>query len=130
MTLFEIVALYTGLNILMLLFLSYRVIALRRSKNISLGHGDNEELHRASRVHGNFAEYTPFALIGLLLMASLSAAPLFLHGLGILLTFGRALHAFAITKGPSALNGRVGGMLCTFAVLAVEAAYLLYYAIV
>jgi uncharacterized membrane protein YecN with MAPEG domain len=129
MTLFEIVALYVGLNILILLVLSIRVIRLRRGNKISLGHGDNEDLLKAARVHGNFTEYTPMALIGLIVVAYLDGSPLLLHTLGGILTVGRIMHAVAITKGTRAMTGRVGGMMCTFAVLAAEAAFLLYYAI-
>ena len=129
MTLFEIVAFYIGLNILLLLILSVRVVRTRRRSKISLGHGDNEELLKATRVQGNFTEYTPFALIGLVMMAALNATPIVLHVTGILLTFGRVLHAIAITKGPKWMNGRVGGMMCTFIVLAFEAVYLIHFAI-
>lgn len=126
MTLFEIVALYVALNILLLLYLSLNVSRVRHASKISLGTGDNDALLKASRAHGNFIENTPLALIGLLLLASLQAAPLFLHALGILLTLGRVLHAVGLTKGRSGIKARQIGMLFTFIVFLLEALYLLY----
>lgn len=126
MTLFEIVAIYTALNLLLLVYLSFRVIGVRRANKIGLGDGGNDELLQRVRVHGNFTEYTPMALIGLFLMAGLAAAPLWLHGLGAALTLGRVLHAFGLSKNKGPSNPRVAGMLITFAVLLTEAGYLLF----
>lgn len=126
MTLFEIVALYTAINLLLLVYLSFRVIGVRRANKIGIGDGGNEDLLQRVRVHGNFTEYTPMALIGLFLVASLGAAPIWLHALGAALTLGRMLHAFGLSKSAGATNPRVIGMLITFAVLVVEAGYLLF----
>ena len=43
--------------------LSFAVIRLRRANRVGLGSGGNEELERAIRAQGNFAEYVPFGLI-------------------------------------------------------------------
>lgn len=130
MTLFEIVALYAALNILLLVYLSVRVIGVRKKKEIGLGDGGNDELLQRIRVQGNFTEYAPIALLGLLLMASLGATPVWLHGLGIAMTLGRTLHAFGLSKSSGATNPRVFGMLLTFCVLIVEAGYLLFQIII
>ena len=48
--------------------LSFAVIRLRRKNKVGLGSGGHEELERAIRAQGNFAEYVPF---GIMLIACL-----------------------------------------------------------
>lgn len=126
MTLFEIVALYVALNIILLVVLSYRVASVRRQHSIGIGDNGNTALQRAIRVQGNFTEYVPIALLGLLAMASLSASVYWLHGIGIALTLGRILHALGLGKSSGVSFGRLVGMILTWAVLLIQAGYLLY----
>ena len=46
---------YAGLAVLFYVFLSIRVIGLRRSTRTSLGNGGHDSLEQAIRVHGNFS---------------------------------------------------------------------------
>jgi uncharacterized membrane protein YecN with MAPEG domain len=48
--------------------LSFAVIGLRRKNKVGLGSGGHDDLERAIRAQGNFAEYVPF---GILLIACL-----------------------------------------------------------
>ena len=81
---------------------------------------------RAARVHGNFAEYVPFALL-LLVMVELRGAPgsqalgWTLHTLGLVLVLGRASHAFGVSRTPENFRWRVTGMMLTFAVFLLAA---------
>jgi len=125
MTLFEIVALYVAINILILFTLTFLVIRQRRQQSISMGHKDSESMQRAIRVHGNFTEYAPLAMIGLLMMASLGATPAWLHGVGIAFTLGRLMHAFGYSKATGKSIGRFYGMLITGLSLVTIAVYLL-----
>ena len=43
--------------------LSFAVIGLRRKNQVGLGSGGHEDLERAIRAQGNFAEYVPFGII-------------------------------------------------------------------
>ncbi len=43
--------------------LSFNVISLRRKNKVGLGNGGHEDLERAIRAQGNFAEYVPFGVI-------------------------------------------------------------------
>ena len=111
----EIAALYSGVNILILLALSYVVVMSRRRHQIVLGDGDNKDFRRAVRAHGNAAEYIPAALVGIVLLSLLEpAAPLWLlHASGISLTLGRILHGVGLNT--SAMNwGRLVGMVLTW----------------
>ena len=47
----------------LLIILSVRVIRYRRSNRIALGAKDDKQLERRMRAQANFAEYTPLALI-------------------------------------------------------------------
>ncbi|GGB53498.1 membrane protein [Roseibium aquae] len=107
-----------GLLALLYLFLSVRVIRLRGQERISLSDAGNAEMQRRIRVHGNFAEYTPFALV-LLLLLELQGAPWwYLAVLGLMLLAGRSLHAYGVSQNPEPLQLRIAGMAMTFAVLA------------
>lgn len=54
-------------------FLSGRVANMRRVDRLPTGHAKHARLERGVRAHGNFAEYTPFALL-LILLAVLTGA--------------------------------------------------------
>ena len=55
--------LYAALLGLIFVALSIRTIRLRRRYGVGVGDGNNTELQRAARVHANFAEYVPLALL-------------------------------------------------------------------
>ena len=102
-----IVALYVGLNALLLLVLAFNV-GSRRGAQDQLQPGDMGDaiLTRAIRAHANFAEYAPTVLLLLLLMAFLGFKPFWLHSFGALFTAGRAVGAMGMmrTKHPNALR--------------------------
>lgn len=112
-----ITPIYAAIATLFFVFLSFRVIGLRKAERISLGDGSNKELQKRARVHGNFAEYVPLAIL-LMLLAELQNTPGWgLHLIGLLLLTGRLLHAYAISQTPQVLKLRVAGMVLTFAAL-------------
>lgn len=115
-----ITALYAALSALLLVVLSVRVIAVRRDLRVALGDGDDERLARRIRAHANFIEYTPLALLLILLNELLGGAGWLIHGLGVALLFGRSVHAWSLAARSQ--RGRVVGMSCTFAVLIIGAA--------
>ena len=94
--------------------LSLVIIGLRRKNKVSLGTGGFEELERAVRAHGNFAEYVPFGII-LLACLELNAAPWWLVALpGVALIVGRVMHAKGINAPPPDFRQRILGMKFTF----------------
>jgi len=94
--------------------LSFAVIGLRRKNKVSLGSGGYEELERAIRAQGNFAEYVPFGII-LLACLELNGAPWWLVAItGVTLIFGRLIHAVGINQPPPDFSKRVLGMKFTF----------------
>ncbi len=120
--LLSITPVYAGLFTLFFIFLSLRVVLVRRSARVSLGDGGNQELTRRMRVHGNFIEYVPLALI-LMALAELQGQPAWiLHLIGAALALGRLAHAYGIGAAPQIMRLRVLGMVLTFAALATGAA--------
>jgi len=94
--------------------LSFAVIGLRRKNKIGLGSGGHEELERAIRAQGNFAEYVPFGLI-LIACLELNGVPWWLVVIpGITLIIGRLIHAVGINEPPPDFSKRVLGMKLTF----------------
>ncbi len=94
--------------------LSFAVIGLRRKNKVGLGNGGNEDLERAIRAQGNFAEYVPFGII-LIACLELNGAPWWLVVIpGITLIIGRLIHAKGINTPPPDFSKRVLGMKFTF----------------
>jgi uncharacterized protein len=116
-----ITSLYLVPLAVLFLVLSARVITLRLSAKIALGVGGDKQLERRMRVHANFAEYTPLALIGMGLAEINGAAPLALHGIGLALVVGRLFHAIGVSRQPEVLPLRVSGMVLTLTVILVSA---------
>ncbi len=97
--------------------LSFAVIGLRKKNQVGLGSGGHEDLERAIRAQGNFAEYVPFGII-LIACLELNGAPWWLVAIpGITLTIGRLIHAIGIHEPPPEFSKRILGMKLTFATL-------------
>lgn len=94
--------------------LSFAVIGLRRKNQVGLGSGGHDDLERAIRAQGNFAEYVPFGII-LIACLELNGAPWWLVAIpGITLIIGRLIHAKGINVPPPDFSKRVLGMQFTF----------------
>lgn len=113
-----VVALYVGLNGILLLALAYNV-GSRRGAQGQLQPGDmgDAALTRAIRAHANFAEHAPMVLLLLFLMALVGIAEAWLHAFGAIFTAGRVTGAVGMMrrKHPNAL--RFTGNLATGAAL-------------
>ena len=108
---------YAGLLALIFVFLSVRVIQLRRSARIALGDAGDRQLLRRCRVQANFSEYVPLALL-LMGLAELQNSSLYLlHLMGLLLLVGRLVHSYGVSQEPEPTVYRVIGMASTFTAL-------------
>jgi hypothetical protein len=110
-------AFWCGLLIIMNVVLQVLVIRLRRSKLIGLGDGQDKQMARAIRTHGNFAENAPFGIGALILLALTGSPAIVVNGVGGLLVIGRGLHAWGLSRSSGSSVGRVGGMMMTFTAL-------------
>ena len=125
MTLFQIIALYIALNLLLTPVLMYRVGQIRIGKNIMLGDGGDKLMLSRMRAHANFTENAPLALIGLIGLAMLSAHPIILHVFGAAFFIGRVLHAMGMSGAFG--QGRLIGTLLTLLTHFGQAGCLLFY---
>jgi uncharacterized membrane protein YecN with MAPEG domain len=116
-----ITAFYAALLAGLFLFLSVRVIGWRRERRVEFGHGEDFELLRRMRVHANFAEYVPFALLLMALAESMAPPNLLLHASGIVLVAGRIIHAYGVSQSPPMMRLRTYGMAMTIAAIAIAA---------
>ena len=117
MTSFTITPLYAGILGLFYLYLAFQVIRRRMGKGVGLGDGGHPDLTRAIRVHANFAEYVPLALILLLMLEGQGYSPWFVHVLGVLLVFARLAHAHGLSQSDGHSRGRFLGTATTLFVV-------------
>jgi uncharacterized membrane protein YecN with MAPEG domain len=122
----HILPVYASLLALLFVALSVRTLRLRHSLRIAIGDAGNERMLRAMRVHSNFAEYVPFCLLLVYLVEVRGGHALLVHGLGLCLLVGRAVHAWGLSQARENFRFRVAGMAMTFTTLLVSAAYLLF----
>ena len=123
--LLPITEVYASLPALVFLVLSIRVITYRRANRYDLGDADDRKLLKRIRAQGNCAEYAPFGLLLLAIAELQTASPLILHVLGLMLVFGRILHALALSLRRQDFRLRIAGMLLTLTMIASTALGLL-----
>ncbi|MBC3881963.1 MAPEG family protein [Undibacterium sp. LX40W] len=122
----HVLPLYAAIFGLFYIFLSFRTINLRRKSRRSLGDGGDAALNRAIRVHGNFAEYVPLALVLLFLLESQAYSRVLVHVFASLLLAGRLIHAYGVSQLKEKLIFRMVGMILTFTSIGLTSLVLLY----
>jgi uncharacterized protein len=123
-----IVPTYAAILVLIFVVLSVRVVQMRASAKIGIGTGNNPAMERRIRVHGNFAEYVPLALLLLTFMEIQSQPRYVIHILCVALVAARIVHAVGVTPVDENFPMRVASVLTTFAVLVVASLMLLFHA--
>jgi uncharacterized protein len=115
--LLPVTAIYAALLGLMLLVLKFRVIGARRRLKVDVLDGGERDVVRRMRVHGNFAEHVPIALILMAIVELNGAEAWNIHALGVVLIVARILHAHGLESIPGKSFGRAAGVLGTTAVI-------------
>ncbi len=122
----SITSIYAALVAFLFLVLSIRVIRVRHRTKIAFGAADDPGLERRIRVHGNFTEYVPFALL-LIAFAESGGAPAWIvHALGLTLVLARVAHAYGVSQANENFRFRVFGTASTFGVVASAAIVILF----
>lgn len=106
--------------------LSVKTLRTRRRCQIAVGDGGNLEMLRAVRVHGNFTEYTPFALLLIFMLEFLWPNAIVINALCITLLAGRLSHAWGVSEVQENFRFRVIGMGLTFTAIMGACLGLLY----
>lgn len=126
----KVTLVYSALLVFVFLFLSIRIIRLRRSLKIGVGDSGNKQMVRAMRVHSNFAEYVPLTLLMLYFLENQNVSSYLIHFLGISLVLGRISHAYGMSQEIENFKFRIAGMAVTFTILFICSIYLLWIALV
>ncbi|EAU42618.1 hypothetical protein FP2506_07251 [Fulvimarina pelagi HTCC2506] len=116
------VAIYCGLNIAILFWISFAIGRIRVRHQIMVGDGGNAHLAKAMRGHANAIEIMPMTLLALALAALLGAWPSVIHALGLALTIGRVLHGLHFTRAEAPLWQRMIGFGLSMASMLASAA--------
>ena len=116
---------YGAIFALMLIGLSVRTLRLRRHYGVPIGPSREPVLERATRVHANFCEYVPIALLLIYLLEVTLGATYWIHVLGGALLLGRLLHAYGVSQPREDFRIRVTGMVLTFTVILSSASRIL-----
>jgi hypothetical protein len=126
MTVPLIAAFWAGLLGLLALVLAINVVRLRQKYRVGIGDGGHDELARAVRVFGNFAEYAVLCLVLIALLEMIGGWRWLIHGCGAALCVGRAAHAWGLAASSGASPGRLVGMTLTWLVLVIASVMLLW----
>lgn len=123
-----ITALYAALCSVLIVFLAARVTRYRFQFRIGIG-DDNVALRLAVRAHANAVEYTPIALILLLLAELNGAAALVLHIAGSAFLGGRLAHVWGFLHSQGGYSRlRVAGIASNWVVILALAGVNIMYA--
>lgn len=121
MTMPAITLLFASLLVLLKLVLMARVSLARRSRKVGIGSGGDPLVQRRVRVHANFIEQVPIALLMMALLEMAGLAPAWLWAFGALLLLGRLLHARGLSASAGYSPGRFLGTALSWGVLLAEA---------
>mgnify|MGYP001550457443 CR=1 FL=1 len=113
-------ALYIAIAVFMQFALTMNVVRLRRRHKVAIGDGDYPELQRAIRMHGNFIETVPIALLCLSVYENVVMPPFWtVHALGMMLIISRLMHVISLKTRLPLL--RVLGMVGTLLAMIIPA---------
>ena len=110
----KIALLFASLHVLLMLALLVPVARHRHAQRIGLGTGGDAALERKIRVHGNFIENVPFALVLLALLELCGLPAAWLWTLGVAMLVARTLHAVGFSRRSGYSFGRFWGTVLTW----------------
>ena len=116
-----IVPAYAAIFAFIYLVLSARVIRARRQAKAAIGTSGDVRLERKIRVHANFAEYVPFALLLVTFIEMQGRPPWLVHLLCLSLVGARVVHVYGVSQEHENFRLRMAGMATTFTLLSVMA---------
>jgi len=105
-----------AIAVFIVLWLGVRCGQVRTREKIMHGDGGNALLLRRMRAQANFGEYTPFALVLIVLLDLVDANPMVLGITALAFMIGRVLHAIGM-DADGAHWGRMAGMMLTMPLL-------------
>lgn len=116
---------YAAILALLFIILSVKTIKTRREHKVAIGDGGEKSILRASRVHANFSEYVPLALLLITMLEIQSYAQWIIHGLCITLVTARIVHAYGVSQTNENFKFRIFGTAMTINIIGICAFLLL-----
>lgn len=107
--------------------LSIGVIRIRIGGQVSLGTGENPDLEKAVRIHGNFAEFVPLGLLLLWFLETISLSSNLVFSLGVIFLIARIAHVIGMRHPKRLMVLRQIGVVGTLMVIAIAALNLLWW---
>ncbi len=101
----------TALFVLMSIPMAISVGVRRAKTGILLLHGDDENLLRLIRAHGNFIEYVPLAILALAGAEIVGASPWLVAICGGVLLLARVIHFFGLRAAANSKGRPIGAGL-------------------
>lgn len=114
---------YAALCGLMLIGLSIYVIHGRATMGIGVGDGNNAYMLRRIRIHANFVEHVPLALLLIYFVQQAGYSLWIVHTQGAVLVLARISHIWALTVSSGPSPQRVVGVVGTLLVLLISALF-------
>ena len=114
----SITALYAAILAILVTALAINVTVHRVKLRVPIGDGDNPQMLRMIRLHGNAAEYVPLALVLMLIYEINGGLHVVLHIAGIALLAGRLLHIWGMWSTSRTTFGRASGQSLTWLTIA------------
>lgn len=121
--------LYAAIAAILMIILLFNVIRFRLGFKVAIGDGNFPELKTAIRVHGNFVETVPMALIVLYMYETMTIPAEWMpHALGVLLIISRISHAYGLSTKPESTSiFRFFGMIGTLLAILIPAIMIFVY---
>ncbi|WP_271950981.1 MAPEG family protein [Ruegeria faecimaris] len=113
----QIALLVTAIFVLMSIPMGILVGIRRSQTGVLLLHGDDDELLRRIRAHGNFTEYVPLALLALAGAEIAGASDWLVGGCGLVLLVARDVHYVSLRSTPDGKGRVIGAALTTLVML-------------
>jgi hypothetical protein len=122
-------ALSTGVLVILLMGLGFYTSMGRLGFKQSLGHGDNRELEKRVRTHGNLAEHAPIVLLALALIEMSGADRRGVAILALWFVIARMLHVLGLLGKSGPNTPRFLGSASTYVVGMLAGAWLIVIAL-
>jgi uncharacterized protein len=117
----SITAPYAGILSLFMVALAINVTIHRAKLRVPLGDGDNPQMLRMIRLHGNAVEYLPLALLLMAIYELNGGWHSSLHVAGIVLIVARVLQSWNMWSTEVAGLGRISGQSLTWLTIVILA---------
>lgn len=106
-------------HIVLAIALGLNVIRFRLTRKVGIGDGGDKDVKRAIRVHANFIEWVPFALLAIGMAELRGVSETTVGILGGVLLVSRLGHALGLSRSIGPSIGRTGGMTVMITVMLV-----------